>query len=78
MQLFRHVDLSGNHLVSLPPDIQYLVSVSELNLDSNELMELPEEMSKLQSLTVLSLKDNSILVCVCVHVHASTFDPIDL
>ena len=61
MILFTSVDLSGNRLLALPPEVGHLSSVSTLVLDDNQLDQLPSEMKKLAKLKTLSLRNNSIL-----------------
>ena len=63
MVLFTSVDLRGNQLCALPPEVCHLSSVTSLVLDDNQLEQLPPEMKQLANLTTLSLRNNSILSC---------------
>jgi Leucine-rich repeat (LRR) protein len=56
------LDLSGNHLATIPAEICNLVSLGELNLDNNVIVSLPEEIGLLKKLKGLSLKGNRISV----------------
>jgi len=56
------LDLSSNHLATIPPEISNLLALSELNLDQNVIVSLPEEIGTLKKLKVLSLKGNRISV----------------
>ena len=62
MLLFQTVDLSGNHLQVLPPEVRYLSGVSSLVLDDNQLEQLPADTKQLVNLKTLSLHNNSILI----------------
>ena len=72
MVLFTSIDLSGNRLLALPPEVGHLSSVSTLVLDDNQLDQLPSEMKQLTKLKVLSLHNNSILPCTLRMVVEST------
>lgn len=61
MVLLQKLDLSNNHLQSLPSRIGCLASVTCLILDGNQVEQLPSEVGSLKNLKVLSLKNNSIL-----------------
>lgn len=56
------IDLSGNHLTSIPPDISNLLELLEINLDNNHIASLPESMGFLSKLKILSLQNNKIRV----------------
>ncbi|XP_078719620.1 p53-induced death domain-containing protein 1 [Lampetra fluviatilis] len=55
-----HLELSCNRLISLPPTLRGLTSLSILFLANNCLQELPEWLGQLRSLTQLSVKDNDL------------------
>ncbi|CAM9464895.1 unnamed protein product [Lampetra fluviatilis] len=55
-----HLELSCNRLISLPPTLRGLTSLSILFLANNCLQELPEWLGQLRSLTRLSVKDNDL------------------
>lgn len=56
------LDLSSNHLASIPQEISNLKNLHEINLDQNSIVGLPEEIGQLQKLKVLSLRANQIAV----------------
>jgi len=56
----KRLDLSGYHLISLPPEIGKLKNLEELSLSSNQLSSLPPEIGKLQKLTSLNLSSNQL------------------
>ncbi|KAG7343750.1 Miro domain containing protein [Nitzschia inconspicua] len=62
MSLLEKLDLSHNHLASVPEEIANLTSLSDLNLDANAIVSLPEAMGRLSRLKTLSLKQNHISV----------------
>nr|XP_032815903.1 p53-induced death domain-containing protein 1 [Petromyzon marinus]XP_032815904.1 p53-induced death domain-containing protein 1 [Petromyzon marinus] len=55
-----HLELSCNRLISLPPTLRGLTSLSILFLANNSLQELPDWLGQLRSLTRLSVKDNHL------------------
>ena len=61
MVLFMSIDLSGNQLLTLPPEVGHLSSVSTFVLDDNQLEQLSSEMKQLANLKTLSLHNYSIL-----------------
>ena len=54
------LDLSGNQLSELPPEIVQLTNLTQLDLSGNQLSELPPEISNLNDSISLSLEDNPI------------------
>jgi Leucine-rich repeat (LRR) protein len=54
------LDLSHNHLASVPIEIANLRNLTELNLDDNVIVSLPASMETLQKLKVLSLRNNHL------------------
>ncbi|WP_417909733.1 COR domain-containing protein [Candidatus Electronema sp. PJ] len=52
------LDLSGNQLRSLPPEIGHLTELTEINLWGNKLTTLPPEIYQLMNLTELDLSRN--------------------
>jgi Leucine-rich repeat (LRR) protein len=56
------LDLSSNHLATIPTDISNLVALVELNMDNNVIVSLPDEIGTLKKLKGLSLRGNCISV----------------
>ena len=54
------LDLSKNHLLTIPEEIQYLTYIEILNLSSNKLVTLPNGMRSLYRVKKLYLDNNSI------------------
>jgi Leucine-rich repeat (LRR) protein len=52
------LDLSGNELTSLPPEITELTNLTSLTLNDNRLMSVPPGIAKLTNLTRLDLSGN--------------------
>ena len=68
MQLIREayernlteLDLSGNQLTQLPPEITELKNLTTLNLSWNQLTQLPPEITELKNLISLDLSGNQL------------------
>mmetsp|Transcript_14193 Transcript_14193/g.19776 ORF Transcript_14193/g.19776 Transcript_14193/m.19776 type:complete len:463 (+) Transcript_14193:57-1445(+) len=60
IQSLMVVDLRGNFLETVSPDIQRLRMLEELYLDSNKLKEIPSQLANIPSLRVLSCSRNKI------------------
>ena len=58
------LDISRNHLTSLPSEIGGLQALQELNVASNRLTSLPAEIGRLQALQRLDVSHNNILIRV--------------
>ncbi len=54
------LDLSGNHLASVPPEMAKLTNLTSLDLSSNQLASVPPEITKLTNLTSLDLGHNPL------------------
>ena len=54
------MDLRGNRLTALPPEIGNLTNLTRLNLGGNQLTALPPEIGKLTNLTYLNLGGNQL------------------
>jgi hypothetical protein len=54
------LDLTGNDLTSLPPEIEKLMNLTSLYLSGNDLTSLPPEIGKLMNLTSLYLSGNQL------------------
>jgi Leucine-rich repeat (LRR) protein len=54
------LDLSGNHLTSLPKNIAQLTSLRSLDLSDNQLTSLPLELLQLTNLKKLDLRRNPL------------------
>src|SRR5256885_427368 len=57
---WAELDLSGNQLTSLPPEIAKLTNLTSLDLSYNQLTSLPPEIAKLTNLTSLDLRENQL------------------
>jgi len=62
MTKLEKLDLSFNHLATVPAEISALVNLKELNLDGNMIVALPDEVGNLKKLKVISLRDNRLRV----------------
>ena len=56
------LDLSHNHLATVPEEISNLAKLQELLLDGNTIVSLPDSIGQLKQLKVLSLRQNQITV----------------
>ena len=56
----RILDLRGNQLSSLPPEIGQLQHIEELSLQDNDLKTLPPEIGRLRKLRALALWGNQL------------------
>lgn len=54
------LDISFNHLQSIPEEIGNLRRLMKLNLEHNEIKKLPEEIGRLRALKVLKLNQNRL------------------
>ncbi|MCA9329914.1 leucine-rich repeat domain-containing protein, partial [Candidatus Saccharibacteria bacterium] len=52
------LNLAGNHISIIPPEIGNLTSLHTLSLDSNDISLLPPEIGKLECLEILSISYN--------------------
>ncbi len=55
-----YLDLSGEGLTILPPDIGDLTALTTLDLGGNQLTALPPEIGDLTNLTYLDLRNNQL------------------
>ena len=56
----QYLDLSGNNLTSLPPEITKLTNITSLILWNNNFASLPPNITKLTNLTLLDLSGNNL------------------
>lgn len=56
----RDVQLSGQQLTEIPPEVFSALSAEKLDLSANQLTVLPEEIGKLQALRTLALSSNQL------------------
>ena len=54
------LDLTGNQLTELPPEIGQLTSLTTLYLQENQLTALPEQIGQLTNLQSLDLLNNQL------------------
>ena len=54
------MDLDGNQLTQVPPEIAQLTKLQKLDLRQNPLRELPNALWELQELTELNLNGNQL------------------
>ncbi|NJK99654.1 MAG: GTP-binding protein [Spirulinaceae cyanobacterium SM2_1_0] len=57
---WTELDLAGQELTELPPEIGQLQSLQQLNLSGNQISEIPAALAQLQSLQQLNLWGNQI------------------
>ncbi|WP_440955640.1 leucine-rich repeat domain-containing protein [Methanosarcina sp. Mfa9] len=57
---FTELNLSGNQLTQIPPEIGELGNLTELNLSWNQLTQIPPEICELENLTTLNLSQNQL------------------
>ncbi|MGJ3244528.1 MAG: COR domain-containing protein [Elainellaceae cyanobacterium] len=57
---WEKLDLAGNDLEELPPEIGHLTNLQRLDLSSNSLSSLPAEIGQLTNLQALDLSSNSL------------------
>jgi len=62
LSFLKHLDVSRNHLTSLPAVIVKLPLLTHLLCDQNKLSGFPENMKEMRSLQVLSASSNQIVV----------------
>jgi Leucine-rich repeat (LRR) protein len=55
------LNLSGNYLVKIPPEIGNLPALEKLYVSENELIEVPPEMGNLTTLLELNLDENKLV-----------------
>ncbi|HKS43173.1 MAG TPA: COR domain-containing protein [Blastocatellia bacterium] len=55
------LDLSGNELTSVPPEIAKLTNLTGLSLSDNQLTSVPPEIANLTNLTDLDLRSNRLM-----------------
>ncbi len=60
LQKLANVDIMGNQLVKLPPEIGKLSQIKSLNLANNRLSALPKEIGQLAHLESLDLSQNQL------------------
>lgn len=58
--MLQKLDLSYNHLVSLPNEFASLLNLKYLDLSNNKLESIPPSIGKLQHLEVLNLSNNAL------------------
>lgn len=61
------VDVSANHLTSLPGSIKYLKRLKKLNVEESDIIEIPQEIGQCTALEVLNVSSNE-LVELCVEI----------
>merc|ERR1711916_279139 len=59
-ELVQRINVSGNKLKTLPPEIGNLAALQRLNLFANQLEVLPQEIIKLKNLTIFSIASNKL------------------
>ena len=60
LKMLEKLDLSSNHLATVPETIANLTNLADLNLDDNVVVGLPQAIGRLKHLKVLSLKRNHL------------------
>ena len=56
----KKLDLTGNNLKTIPPEIGQLTELKTLNLGKNPITSLPDEIANLSNLNTLNLKDTNL------------------
>lgn len=74
----RILDLSGNQMVALTPEITIFTSLEELILDDNSLCMIPDEISQCPKLRSLSLRRNELQTLPVALLRDSTVDKMQL
>ena len=74
----RYLDMSGHHIVSLPPLIGQLSYIEQLFLGWNDLCMLPPEIGQLRSLERLSLHSNKLSGLPCTIGNLQGLRDLDL
>lgn len=72
------LDLSGNQIELLPPQISECASIEELHLDDNRLIMLPEEIGMLGKLRALYLRRNQLQTLPVELLRDSSVDKMQL
>lgn len=70
------LDLSNNHLATLPTEIAKLKNLTELLADDNSIVSLPKAIGLLSDLKVLSLKNNKISAGTYPYVDGKNPQPL--
>jgi internalin A len=54
------LDLSGQNIKTIPPEIAQLTNLRELNLSENQITQIPDAIAQLTNLRELNLSENQI------------------